>query len=147
VRGCAAEKLHQALQGCNRGLCLLCGQSSDGSELESRKSRSGQAHWQGLCHGPKLPDNKQGSLGVASRPASGREMELSGSNLAQRRATHKALAQVLLACEAMLRSHFCKTKTHANLEQEPSFDPTRTSVPSLTSHSTKLLLWTLRRVC
>jgi hypothetical protein len=35
---------------------------------------------QGPCHGPKLPDDKQGSLGIASQPASGRGEELFNLN-------------------------------------------------------------------
>jgi hypothetical protein len=53
---------------------------SSGSELESRKSWPCQARRQGLCHGPKLPGDKQGGLGIASQPATGRDMELRDSN-------------------------------------------------------------------
>jgi hypothetical protein len=53
---------------------------ANGSELESRKSWSCQARRQGPHHGPKLPDNKQGGLGIASQLATGRDMELRDSN-------------------------------------------------------------------
>jgi hypothetical protein len=53
---------------------------ANGSELESRKPWSCQAHRQGLRHGPKLPGGKQGGLGIASQPATGRDMELRDSN-------------------------------------------------------------------
>jgi hypothetical protein len=56
---------------------------ANGSELGSCKSWSCQARRQGLCHGPKLPDNKQGSLGIASQPATGRDVELRDSNSAR----------------------------------------------------------------
>jgi hypothetical protein len=59
-------------------------QKLNGSELESRKSRSCQASRQGLHHGPKLPDDMQRSLGAARPPASGRDTELFNSNLIHR---------------------------------------------------------------
>jgi hypothetical protein len=53
---------------------------ANGSELESRKSWSCQASQQGLCHGPKPLSDKQGRLGIARQPATGRDMELRDSN-------------------------------------------------------------------
>jgi hypothetical protein len=56
---------------------------ANGSELGSCKSWSCQARQQGLCRGPKLPDDKQGSLGIASQPATGQDAELRDSNSAR----------------------------------------------------------------
>jgi hypothetical protein len=55
---------------------------ANGLELELHKSWSCQASRQGLHHGPKLPNNKQGGLGIACRPATGQDVELLNSNSA-----------------------------------------------------------------
>jgi hypothetical protein len=69
---------------------------ANGSELESRKSWSCQASRQGLCHGPKLPNDKQGGLGIARRPASGRDVELRDSNSISDESHARILARILL---------------------------------------------------
>jgi hypothetical protein len=54
-------------------------------EQRSCKSESGQASRQGLRHGPKTTHDKQRSLGTASQPASGQDVELFDPNLVHQR--------------------------------------------------------------
>jgi hypothetical protein len=99
---------------------------ANGSELESRKSWSCQASQQGLRHGPKPLSNKQGRLGIARQPATGRDMELWDSNSVRDESHTKfrrefcclglaragqgdkaigALLQVLVECSFVQRGH------------------------------------------
>jgi hypothetical protein len=82
---------------------------ANGSELESRKSWSCQARRQGPCHGHKLLSNKQGRLGIARQPASGRDMELHDSNSVRDESHAKIPAripQTFILCRIILTQKF-----------------------------------------
>jgi hypothetical protein len=78
---------------------------ANGLELGSRKPWSCQACRRGLCHGPKLPDNKQDCLGIARQPATGQDMELHNSNSVMDESHAKFRRE--LCCTGRLKSRGC----------------------------------------
>jgi hypothetical protein len=102
---------------------------ANGSELESRKSWSCQASRQGLRHGLKLLSNKQGRLGTARQPASGRDTELHNSS-SVRDESHTKLGREL-CCSPWLGA---ESQVAMNLDQ-----PINNVKSNLRSHNQLIL--------